>query len=144
MLSKRSHKYPRLIVNSAGVVTTDTIYQGRMVKSFEGQEADLVAGFHNTVTLLTAEIEGRSFGGGVLELVPTEIGRVSVPVIRGFGQSLQCLDEIARTAGPDSDELVERTDALIVDAIQGMTSDLLTTLRDARAGLLQRRMDRTG
>lgn len=144
MLSKRSHKYPRLIVNSAGAVTTDTIYQGRMVKSFEGQEADLVAGFHNTVTLLTAEIEGRSFGGGVLELVPTEIGRVSVPVIRGFGQSLQCLDEIARTAGPDSDELVERTDALIVDTIQGMTSDLLTTLRDARAGLLQRRMDRTG
>ncbi len=144
MLSKRSHKYPRLIVNSAGVVTTDTIYQGRMVKPFEGREADLVAGFHNTATLLTAEIEGRSFGGGVLELVPTEIGRVSVPLLPKLGESLQHLDELARTAGTDSDELVERTDALLVDAIPELTLDLLGTLRDARAALLQRRMDRTG
>jgi adenine-specific DNA-methyltransferase len=144
MLSKRSHKYPRLIVNTAGVVTTDTIYQGRMVKPFEGREADLVAGFHNTATLLTAEIEGRSFGGGVLELVPSEIGRVSVPMLRGFGQSLQHLDQVSRTAAPDSDELVERTDALLVDAIPGLTIDLLIRLKDARTALLQRRMDRTG
>ena len=81
LLSKRSHRYPRLVLNPAGVTTTDTIYQGRMTTAFEGREADLVTGFHNTATLLTAEIEGRSFGGGVLELVPTEIGRVCVPML---------------------------------------------------------------
>jgi adenine-specific DNA methylase len=144
LLSKRSHKYPRLVLNSARVITTDTIYQGRMTTAFEGREADLVAGFHNTATLLTAEIEGRSFGGGVLELVPTEIGRVSIPMLPGFGQSLGHLDELARSAGPDSDELVQRTDALLVAAIPELTPDLLGELRDARAALLQRRMDRTG
>lgn len=144
LLSKRCHKYPRLVINSAEVITTDTIYQGRMVKAYEGREADLVAGFHNTATLLTAEIEGRSFGGGVLELVPTEIGRVSVPLLPEFGESLQHLDEIARTVGPDSDELVERADALLVDAVPQLSPDLLSTLREARAALLQRRMDRTG
>jgi hypothetical protein len=144
LLSKRSHKYPRLVLNSAGAVTTDTIYQGRMIPAFEGREADLVAGFHNTATLLTAEIEGRSFGGGVLELVPTEIGRVAVPMLPGAGQFLPDLDELARSAGPDSDELVRRTDALLVAAIPRLTPDLLGELRSARAALLQRRMDRTG
>jgi len=144
LLSKRCHKYPRLVINSAEVLTTDTIYQGRMMKSFEALEAELVAGFHNTATLLTAEIEGRSFGGGVLELVPTEIGRISVPLLPELGESLQDLDELARSMGPDSDELVERTDALLVDAVPQLTPDLLGTLRGARAALLQRRMDRTG
>ena len=144
LLSKRSHRYPRLVLNSAGVITTDTIYQGRMTTAFDGREADLVAGFHNTGTLLTAEIEGRSFGGGVLELVPTEIGRLAIPMVPGFGQSLPRLDELARTAGPDSAELVRRTDALLVAAIPELTPDLLGELRAARAALLQRRMDRTG
>jgi adenine-specific DNA-methyltransferase len=143
LLSKRSHKYPRLVLNSAGAVTTDTIYQGRMTPAFGGREADLVAGFHNTGTLLTAEIEGRSFGGGVLELVPTEIGRVAVPMLPAFGQSLARLDKVARSARPDSAELVQRTDALLAQAIPKLTPDLLGELREARAALLQRRLDRT-
>jgi adenine-specific DNA-methyltransferase len=144
LLSKRSHKYPRLVLNSAGVITTDTIYQGRMTTAFEGREADLVAGFHNTGTLLTAEIEGRSFGGGVLELVPTEIGRLAIPMLPSAGQFLPHLDELARSAGPDSDELVRRTDALLAAAIPKLTPDLLGELHGARAALQQRRMDRTG
>lgn len=144
LLSKRSHRYPRLVLNPAGVITTDTIYQGRMTAAFDGREADLVAGFHNTATLLTAEIEGRSFGGGVLELVPTEIGRLAIPMVPGFGQSLPRLDELARGAGPDSAELVQQTDALLAAAIPQLTAGLLEELRAARAALLRRRMDRTG
>jgi adenine-specific DNA-methyltransferase len=144
LLSKRSHKYPRLVLNSALVTTTDTIYQGRMTRPFEGREEELVAGFHNTATLLTAEIEGRSFGGGVLELVPTEIGRISVPLLPHLASSLPDLDKLARTAGPDSDELIEQTDALLAEAVPELTPGLLDTLRAARAALLKRRMDRTG
>ena len=144
LLSKRSHRYPRLVVNAAEVVTTDTIYQGAMLGHVQGREADLVAGFHNSATLLTAEIEGRSFGGGVLELVPTEIGRLSVPLVPGMGAHLGHLDRLARTAGPDSSDLVERTDALLRRAVPALSLDLLGTLREARAALLQRRMDRSG
>jgi adenine-specific DNA-methyltransferase len=144
LLSKRSHRYPRLVVNAAEAVTTDTIYQGTMLGHARGREAGLVAGFHNSATLLTAEIEGRSFGGGVLELVPTEIGRLSVPLIPGMGAHLGHLDRLARTAGPDSSDLVERTDTLLRQAVPALTADLLGTLREARAALLQRRMDRSG
>ncbi len=144
LLSKRSHRYPRLVVNAAGAVTTDTIYQGTMLGHARGREADLVAGFHNSATLLTAEIEGRSFGGGVLELVPTEIGRLAVPLAPGLGAQLSRLDRLARTAGPDSDDLIEETDALLLQAVPALAPDLLGTLREARAVLRQRRMDRSG
>jgi adenine-specific DNA-methyltransferase len=143
LLSKRSHRYPRLVLNAAGVVTTDTIYQGGMTPAFIGQEPDLVAGFHNTATLLTAEIEGRSFGGGVLELVPTEIGRLTVPLVSELARSLSYLDTHVRTVGSDSESLVQKTDELLVRTISGLTSDVLDRLREARTSLLQRRMDRT-
>jgi len=142
LLSKRSHKFPRLVLNAARVVTTDTIYQGKMLGPFDGCEGDLVAGFHNTATLLTAEIEGRSFGGGVLELVPTEIGRLSVPMLKGFRSNLAYLDETARTVGFDSDALIERTDELLAADVPGLRSDLLGVLRTARVSLMQRRLDR--
>jgi len=115
-----------------------------MTAAFTNQDRDLVAGFHNTVTLLTAEMEGRSFGGGVLELVPTEIGRLTVPMIPGLGASLIDLDTHVRTAGADSESLIEKTDALLARAVPALTADALHDLRAARTSLLQRRMDRTG
>ena len=144
LLSKRSHRYPRLVVNAAEAVTTDTIYQGTMLGHVQGREADLVAGFHNSATLLTAEIEGRSFGGGVLELVPSEIGRLAVPLVPGLGAHLSRLDRLARAAAPDSGDLIEETDALLLQAVPALAPDLLGTLREARAALWQRRMDRAG
>lgn len=144
LLSKRSHRYPRLVFNSAKVITTDTIYQGSMTKAFNGHEPDLVVGFHNTVTLLTAEIEGRSFGGGVLELVPTEIGRLTVPLVPGLGDAISDFDSHVRTEGTDSDGLVELTDNMLARAVPDLSVDALDTLREARMSLLRRRMDRTG
>src|SRR5215472_1367875 len=61
MLSKRSHRYPRVILNEVNAYTTDTIYRGRLVPKCSLDTRDLVASFHNSLTLLTAEIEGRSF-----------------------------------------------------------------------------------
>lgn len=144
MMSKRSHHYPRVILNDAGVVTTDTIYRGAMVGFFEGREADLAAGFHNSLTLLSAEIEGRSFGGGVLELVPSEVGRLVVPMPEGFATEIDRLDEVSRAATNHQDEdlLIQETDLLLTKADIGLTADLLERLAGARAALLQRRLDR--
>lgn len=144
LMSKRSHRFPRLVLNAAGALTTDTIYQGGLTGDFAGREAGLVAGFHNSVTLLTAEIEGRSFGGGVLELVPTEIGRLLVPVVTGLRSSLPALDSRVRAAGADTEKLVAETDRLLAGCVPGLTAGLLATVREARAALLQRRLDRAG
>jgi hypothetical protein len=144
MMSKRSHRFPRVVLNDAGVVTTDTIYRGTMSGFFQGREADLTAGFHNSLTLLSAEIEGRSFGGGVLELVPSEVGRLVVPMPQDFGAEVDRLDEIARAGSDEADHLVHETDRLLTKADIGLNADMMDELAAARASLLQRRLDRNG
>jgi adenine-specific DNA-methyltransferase len=140
LLSKRSHTFPRVTVNRAGVFTTDTIYRGRMLErpGSVGAHA-LTATFHNSLTLLTAEIEGRSFGGGVLELVPSEVGRLSVPLLASAESWLGDLDAAMR-AGP-ADAVIAATDARLVKA-RVMPQQLLATLAEARLHMMARRLDR--
>lgn len=139
LMSKRSHSHPRVIVNEADVLTTDTIYRGRLLDPEAVDRRSVAATFHNSLTLLTAEIEGRSFGGGVLELVPSEIGRLSLPVARTAGRWLEDLDAAARSS--NGYDLVAETDRRLAKA--GIVPrHLLDTLADARFHMLSRRMDR--
>jgi adenine-specific DNA methylase len=142
MLSKRSHTIPRLILNKAGVVTTDTIYRGQMLPPYAGQESELVTSFHNSLTLVSAELEGRSFGGGVLELVPSEIARLLIIFPVGAAAGLSNLDEIARGAAGRWDTLVAATDNLLQQTTRGLTRSLIQRLGDARWSLLRRRLSR--
>ena len=142
LFSKRSHWYPRTIVNAAAVVTTDTIYRGRILDASVSAE-DFAATFHNSLTLLSAEIEGRSFGGGVLELVPSEIGRLAMPAVPGFGIELDRLDQTSRADNADgSGSLVAETNAFLAKADIGLTSDLFDCLEGARRRLQERRHER--
>ncbi len=145
LLSKRCHWFPRLIYNGAGVLTTDTIYRGQMLEPYRGQELELIAAFHNSLTLLTAEIEGRSFGGGVLELVPSEIGRLVVPFPGRMGELFPRLDQIARSTVSNADRhalLIQETDALLSLRLVGLEPALLQPLQQAREFLLKRRLSR--
>lgn len=143
MLSKRSHRYPRLILNDAEVVTTDTIYRGWMRPAYEGREDDLAAVFHNSLTMLSAEIEGRSFGGGVLELVPSEIARLAVPMVSGAGADLEALSTVDEKGLGDVPEiLIERTDTLLLQHGR-LDAKHLDSLRSARLRLQARRLERS-
>ncbi len=139
LLSKRSHLYPRLLMNTAAVHTTDTIYRGDVLSPRRLSVADLVAGFHCSLTLLMVELEGRSFGGGVLELVPSEISRLAVVRGAGLGRHLADLDKVAR--GSEPEDLVCATDALLVNSGL-LTGELNDVLRDGRETLLDRRLQR--
>lgn len=142
LLSKRSNRYPRVIANHAGVVTTDTIYRGRMLPGTLITADDFTATFHNSLTLLSAEIEGRSFGGGVLELVPSEVSSLRSLVISGASAELPRLDKIARQA-TDPEDLVRATDEMVSRLLPALDPQILSALADARGTLLSRRLERT-
>jgi adenine-specific DNA methylase len=146
MLSKRSHWFPRLVLNEAGALTTDTIYRGNLLPIYAGREADLVGAFHNSLTLLSAEIEGRSFGGGVLELVPSEISRLLIPFPVTISDKLQHLDEISRATARglrrNPAQLIEATDELLRSRVDGFTKHLADQLQEARESLANRRFSR--
>lgn len=140
LMSKRSHLGHRLLLNPNRYLTTDTVYRGAMLPGYSDRAEDLVAGFHNSLTLLAAEIEGRTYGGGVLELVPSEISKLPVPLLPLNGH-LASLDHLSRVRGGQrdtDDAIVDATDQLLGDLVPGY-SDILADLIDARARLRQRR-----
>lgn len=91
---KRSHNTPRLILNQIGAYTTDTAYR---IRAFHTAAERLVGCFVNPLTALSAELEGRHYGGGVLELIPSEIERLIIPLPSRVKVDLTALDEDVRT-----------------------------------------------
>ncbi len=71
---KRSHKLPKLCMNKAGVLSTDTAYHVYPKLGYTME--NICFSFYNSLTLLFCEIEGRFYGGGVLELTPKEFRRL--------------------------------------------------------------------
>jgi adenine-specific DNA-methyltransferase len=67
---KRCHHYPKMLINSADVHVTDSAYRIRMTNGYKME--GLAFSFYNSFTLAMAELSGRYYGGGVLELTPNE------------------------------------------------------------------------
>ncbi|WP_244931761.1 N-6 DNA methylase [Nocardioides sp. W7] len=77
---------PILMVNDGGHVASNSLLCGYLrtdgPHSVDGSQpaASFAAGWYTSLTLLHAELEVHSLGGGVFVLVPTEAGNVRVPV----------------------------------------------------------------
>lgn len=112
---KRSHHFPRLILNKAEAYTTDTAYRIRTIS--DAISADhLVYGFINSLTALTAELEGRHYGGGVLELVPSEIEKLLVPLPNINSADLMQLDKLVRKSNQPETLLEQQDKAILTKA----------------------------
>jgi adenine-specific DNA-methyltransferase len=107
---KRAHHYPRLVLNRAGAYSTDTAYR---IRPHGIAPEALVYSFPNSLTCLSAELEGRHYGGGVLELVPSEIERLLIPLVVPELSQLQALDQEFRVAA-DRLEFLAKHDAVVL------------------------------
>lgn len=132
---KRSNGMPRLILNRLNAYTTDTAYR---ITPREGVDAaTLVSCFLNSVTALSAELEGRFYGGGVLELVPSEIEQLLVPYVRGAGQNIDELNREVRQL--DRKTLLERQDNFLFANASDIDMKDISILRKALFRLQLRR-----
>ena len=125
--------------NQFGAYTTDTIYRGIPHPETGLAPEQIVAAFHTSLTMLSAEIEGRSFGGGVLELVPSEIARLAIIDPGTAVDWIDQLDGIQRTSGHEA--LVKAADKRLVHA-GVLDVDHLAVLKGAYESLLTRRLAR--
>ena len=108
---KRSHHTPRLILNALGAYSTDTAYRVRCRKVSARR---LVSCFLNPLTALSAELEGRHYGGGVLELVPSEIECLAIPLpVEEF--DVKTLDAAVREM--TAERILERHGKKVLDAL---------------------------
>lgn len=109
---KRAHHFPRLILNRMGALTTDTAYR---IRPTAASAEALVCSFLNSLTCLCAELEGRHYGGGVLELVPSEIEALLVPVAEVGDGELDAADRRFREE-PAAGLLLQERDRVILRA----------------------------
>lgn len=131
---KRSNGMPRLILNEMDAYNTDTAY--RITPKDTVNPEVLVYCFINTVTALSAELEGRFYGGGVLELVPSEIERL-LTVYEARYWNIRKLDaDIKRM---NKEELLKQQDETVFSKVNDVAMDDIDLLRSALMRLQARR-----
>lgn len=123
---KRYHNVPRIIVNKAGVHTTDIAYNIRFKKEYDAES--FVFCFYNSLTLALCEYNGRFYGGGVGELVPKEFKELHVPYKKISNNNIKKLDSMFRL-NTSIDEIIDFVDEIVLDALSLEDKYLLQKIR---------------
>lgn len=130
---KRSHDTPRLIFNKLEAFTTDTAYR---VGSSKVNAEKFVYCFINPLTAIFAELQGRYYGGGVLEMVPSEIEKLMIPIPNTVEVNLRELDNDIRTLSME--EVLVKQGRKVLGAV-GVSNDEVQALVDTWLFLKNRR-----
>jgi adenine-specific DNA-methyltransferase len=133
---RQIHDGPRIIHNDSGATCTDTIHRVRVKNGTDPRW--LAAASLNSMTFAFSEIRGRSYGGGVLELEPTEAEGLPFPKPTSE-LPLDDLDLMLRRKG--AEEVLDEVDRLTLRTA-GLSSKEIEMLRGVWRKLMQRRLDR--
>jgi len=131
--------HPRLTSNHVGATSTDTVHRVRVRPDVEMDR--LATGAFNSATFALAEVLGRSYGGGILELEPSEAEHLPVPDPSLVPHAIVAkADELIRERRiEDALDLVDQT--VLVDALNFDPAEV-ARLRDCWVRLRDRRSKR--
>jgi adenine-specific DNA-methyltransferase len=135
---KRCNEYPKLIKNTANVLATDSAYIISMKDKFEIES--LIYSFYNSLTLAFAELNGRYYGGGVLELTPNEFKKLPTPFFNITPSKF--VSYVSEFKSKNSiKEICKRNDTAILKSVdKDLDSDSIEKLYNIREKLYLRRI----
>lgn len=138
---KRSHFYPKLLKNEAEVWVTDSAYKIEMRSGFEINH--LVYSFYNSLSLVFSEITGRYYGGGVLELTPSEFKKIPIPNIQVSDQDFLAFtnDFEAKTSIHD---ILLQNDFPILNESLGLNREEILRVQRIYQRLVDKRLRKKG
>ncbi|WP_276964938.1 Eco57I restriction-modification methylase domain-containing protein [Metallibacterium scheffleri] len=136
-LFRQIYDFPRVVLNQAGATSTDTIH--RLTGKKEKPER-IIANTYTWLTAASAEIEGRSYGGGVLELEPTEAERLLVPATLNGAMPLAECDKLTRAGRLN--EVLQENARIVLMGHMGLSQSDCFILRDIWAKMRDRRSAR--
>ena len=136
---RRNYMYPKFVLNEAGAYTTDTMHR---VFIHEGvNKKALVASYYNSLSFAFAEILGRNFGGGCLEMMPSEVEGIYIPYREENAGLFDRLDQLLREK-KTPDEILNITDEILLRQGMGFSEEEVTTARSIWKKLIERRLTR--
>ena len=141
---RRNNLYPKFVLNRCGAISTDTMH--RLKFNDPTQSERIVLSYYNSISFAFTEICGRSYGGGVLEILPGETGEIMVPKLDIVPSStihkiLEYVDSIVRT-NHDIEEALDYVDEEILIKYLGVSKEMCTTSRKIWKKLQGRRLAR--
>lgn len=134
---KRCHLYPKILKNSANVFVTDSAYKIEMKESFDINS--LIYSFYNSLTLAFAEIEGRYYGGGVLELTPSEFKKLPIPYIKITDKKFEKYRDNFE-AKENIEKILKSYDSKILKKPLNLTDDEIGKIQIIRKKLINKRL----
>lgn len=137
-LLRQIYDGPRLILNRADATCTDTLHKVRFRVPAEAEA--VTTNLLNSVTWALAEVRGRSYGGGVLELEPSEAEALLMPAPKFAAVDVGTLDDIVRRKGNAVG--VDEVDARVLVEQCGWTTAEVALARQISEKLAQRRLGR--
>lgn len=140
LLTYFAAEHHRLAVNDAGVLHTNTVHGVRVLPGVTPEA--LARTWFNSLSSLSRELVGRSYGGGVLKLEPTEAEAVVLPPLAVEPDLLNTVDERVRAG--DASSATDEVDRCVLGGGLGLTNAEIAQLRHGAELLRARRRERGG
>ena len=134
---RQIYDFPRMVLNVSAATSTDTIHR---LRSKGAKPERIIANTYTWLTAASAEIEGRSYGGGVLELEPTEAERLLMPAELNGAMPLAEVDTLTRAARLD--EVLEDNARIVLMGHMGLSAADCILLKGIWTKMRDRRMSR--
>lgn len=134
---RQIYDFPRIVLNGSGATSTDTIHR---FTCRTARPERVIANTYTWLTAASAEIEGRSYGGGVLELEPTEAERLLMPAELNGAMPIAEADRLIRDGRLDA--VLEENARIVLRGHMGLSEADCVTLRGIWTKMRDRRMAR--
>ncbi|MEJ7785648.1 MAG: N-6 DNA methylase [Solirubrobacteraceae bacterium] len=138
LLTYCAAEHHRLAVNDARVLHTNTVHGVRVHPGTDARA--LAASWTNSLTMLSCELVGRSYGGGVLKLEPTEAEAVVLPPLVADDELLITADRLVRAR--DLPGALSAVDEAVLGGGLGLADEDIRLLREGAELLRARRRGR--
>ncbi len=141
---RRSNNYPKFVINKINAVSTDTMHR---INFYEGVDKNIVTlSYYNSITFAFVELNGRSYGGGVLEVLPKEVSNILLPKIEKMDKNkvenlLKTIDEKIRNKN-DIEELLDIMDQELLINILKIDKKIVNEFRNIWKFMVNRRHNR--
>ena len=141
---RRNNLYPKFVLNRCGAVSTDTMHRMKFKNGVDPE--NVLLAYYNSVSFAFTEICGRSYGGGVLEILPGEMGNILLPKIQRINpvfrsELLQEVDHVVRN-DDDIEKALDLVDREVLIKLLGIEQEICSQCSVIWKKMQRRRLGR--